>query len=56
MEIRATGKTARVSTTALAHSTPSRRGTAHRVAWIMPVVYSPLITSTPRMLTVSGAR
>src|SRR5215471_2489927 len=36
-----------VTTTILAASTTRRRGTAHKVARIVPVLYSPEMTSTP---------
>src|SRR5262245_28141249 len=41
----------RASTTALAHSTGSRRGTATMLVRIMPVAYSLVIRSTPRTPT-----
>ncbi len=43
-------------TAVLAHRTGSRFGTAQKVERIMPVVYSPLITSTPRTPIESWAR
>ena len=55
-EARVTAKTTMAKTAALAHSTGRRRGTAQKVAKIMPVEYSPVITSTPRTLTVSVAK
>jgi len=43
-------------TAALAHSTGSRRGTAAKVARIIPVAYSPVISSTPSTPIASWAR
>jgi hypothetical protein len=48
-----TTKTNTAKTTALAASIGTRRGTASRLARIMPVAYSPVITSTPRTQMVS---
>ena len=44
------------NTAILAHSTGSRRGTAIRLERIIPVEYSPLITSTPSTPIASWAR
>ena len=46
---------ARPTTTALPHSTGSRRGTAAKLTRIVPVAYSPVTTSTPRTPTASSA-
>lgn len=35
------------TTTALAESTLSRAGTAVSVGWMVPLAYSPVMTSTP---------
>ena len=43
-------------TSALAHSAGQPLGTAVRVVRIMPVEYSPVMTSTPRTATTSLAR
>ena len=43
-----TGKITPAKTASLPHKTGSRRGTAVSDARIMPVLYSPLATSTPR--------
>src|SRR5674476_329698 len=51
-----TTKIAATRTTALAHSAGRRRGTAARVERIIPVEYSPVMTSTPRTTTASCAR
>ncbi len=44
------------NTAIFAHSTGSRRGTAIRLERIIPVEYSPLITSTPSTPIASWAR
>src|SRR3954452_17724409 len=53
---RATAKVTAASTPALAASTGNRRGTAAKVALIIPVAYSPVTASTPSTPTVSSAR
>ena len=44
------------NTAALDHSTGSRRGTAASVERIMPVEYSPAVTSTPSTPSASWAK
>ena len=50
-----TTKIETASTTALAHSAGRRRGTAARVERIIPVEYSPVMTSTPSTTTAREA-
>ena len=49
-------KVTAAKTPSLAHSTGSRRGAAMRLERIIPVEYSPLMTSTPRTPIASWAR
>jgi hypothetical protein len=55
-DTRVTRKTSTANTIALAMSTGSRCGTAASEERIIPVLYSPVITSTPRTPIASWAR
>ena len=51
-----TAKVVIANTMALAHRTGNRAGTAAKVARIIPVAYSPVISRTPRTPMASWAR